>query len=330
MQLALRVVFVMALGIAYAAYAAAIREQREPEPSDFSQPWLAGRLLLDGKNPYQEIGPNGPVRHQFPLIYPLPAAVVAMPFTRLPARTADVVFVGAGAALLAWILTRKTLRNPQLLMFVSVPMLVAAQTVQWSPWFTAATALPSLGFVYAAKPSVATAYLIAYPSRAAFIGAFGITLLTVLIWPWWVHAWLSGLQAATHMSAPVVRFGGPLLLLALIRWRRPEARLLVALACVPQTPVAYEALPLFLLVRTIDEGLLLLVPAMLLPIVNPAGAGSYEQWMSTNGRWMIWLIYLPALLIILRRPNVGADDDLVCRLVNRLSALRLDRAGATQ
>ena len=61
------------------------------------------------------------------------------------------------------------------------------------------------------------------------------------------------------MTAPVtyVTAGGPLILLALLRWRRPEARLLVALGCIPHTTMLYEALPLFLVARRWQEGVLL-------------------------------------------------------------------------
>ena len=107
------------------------------QPSDFAQPWLAGRLLLEGRNPYREIGPDGPVPHQFHLIYPATAAIAAMPFGLVPLRLANAGFVGAGAALLFWALTRKSLRNPQLLVFTAFPMTVAAQNVQWSPLLTA-------------------------------------------------------------------------------------------------------------------------------------------------------------------------------------------------
>ena len=50
----------------------------------------------------------------------------------------DALFIGVGAGLLAWALTRRTLANPQLWVFASFPMMVAAQTVQWSPYLTAA------------------------------------------------------------------------------------------------------------------------------------------------------------------------------------------------
>jgi hypothetical protein len=296
-----------ALGVMTALYADLFWEHPRPKPSDFVQPWAAARMLLHGENPYELIGPGRTFEHEFPLIYPATAAVAAMPFSWAPPRVADALFIGCGAALLAWSLTRRTLANPQLLVFASFSMMVAAQTVQWSPWLTAAALTPWLGFLFACKPSIGLAMLVAYPSRAAILGTGALALLCVVLWPWWVQAWLPTLSAATHMSAPVMRWGGPLILLALLKWRRQDARLLVMLACVPQTPVLYEVVPLFLLVQTFREGtLLILLTGLVGKIVETTAPGAdYQTWMAINGQWIVWLVYLPCTAMILRRPNEG-------------------------
>ncbi len=309
---AIRLAAAILIGVAFGAYEDAFRALLGSEPSDFAQPWTAGRLLLEGRNPYLEIGPHGPVPHQFHLLYPATAAMAAMPFGLVPLRLANAIFVGLGSALLFWALTRKTLRNPQLLVFTAFPMAVAAQTVQWSPLLTAATFFPVLGIVYACKPSIAIAYWVAYPNPRALLAAVGFSLITFLLWPWWPGEWVAQLSTVTHMSAPVTRWGGPLLLLAALRWRRPEARLLLGLSCIPQTPVVYEAVPLFLLVTTLREGVALLVVTVLLGHVLPdSSTHPYDEWMSISGSWMIWFVYVPCLVIVLRRPNVAPEDDLV-------------------
>ena len=296
-----------AIGLLFGWYADWFWDHPRPKPSDFTQPRAAARILLQGENPYTQIGPGRAFEHEFPLIYPATSAVVAMPFAWAPSRLADALFIGIGAALLAWALTRHTLANPQLLVFASFAMMVAAQTVQWSPVLTAAALMPWLGFLFACKPTIGLAMLIAYPSRVAFLAACGFALLTVAIWPWWVAQWWTLLPAATHMSAPVMRSGGPLILLALFKWRRHDARLLAALACAPQTPVLYEAVPLFLLVRTFREGTLLIVlTALVGRIVGYTAAGTdYHTWMAINGQWMVWLVYLPCTAMVLLRPNDG-------------------------
>jgi hypothetical protein len=108
-----------------------------------------------------------------------------------------------------------------------------------------------------------------------------------------------------------MRWGGPLILLALLKWRRADARLLVALACVPQTPVLYEVVPLFLLVRTFKEAALLVVlTGVVGALVNRIAQGAdYNTWMAINGQWMVWLVYLPCTAIVLRRPNEGPTFD---------------------
>ena len=309
-----RLVAALAVGIMFAAYEDYFGKTRAI-PSDLTQPWLAARLLMEGRNPYREIGPDGPVRHQFHLIYPVTAAVAVMPLTQLSLRAANAVFVGLGAGVLFWALTRETFSNPSLLVFASLTMIVTANTVQWSPFLTSAVFLPSLGFLYACKPSVGIAYLVAYPNPRSWIGAAVFTLLTVVVWPWWPQDWLHQLPTVTHMSAPVARWGGPLLLLALLRWRRPEARLLLALSCVPQTSVLYEAVPLFLVVRRIEEGAILLLLTYLFPPILQTAAGKpYDEWMTFSGEWMVWLLYIPCLIFVLRRPNLAPANDAVAAL----------------
>ena len=318
---ALRVAAAVLIGLAFAAYEDVFRSRLGSDPSDFVQPWEAGQLLREGRNPYHEIGPDRPIPHQFHLIYPATAATVAMPFGLVSLRLANALFVGVGAAALFLALTRTTFRNPQLVVFAAFPMTVAAQTVQWSPLLTAATFFPVLGIVYACKPSVALAYWAAYPNVRALLVATGFTLVTLLLWPWWPGEWVAQLSTVTHMSAPVTRWGGPLLLLSALRWRRPEARLLLGLSCIPQTPVIYEAVPLFLLISTLREGVAFLVVTMLLGAVLPGiPTDSYNDWMATSGFWMIWLVYLPCLVMVLRRPNVAPAGDPVASAWTALRA----------
>jgi len=307
-----RLVFAVVLGLLTGAYADLFWPHPRPAPSDFTQLWEAARMLLRGENPYALIGPGGSFDYPFPLFYPLPAVVGAMPFAWAPLRLADALFAGTGAALLAWALTRRTFANPQLLVFASFAMMVTAQNVQWSPLLMAAALTPSLGFLFACKPSIGLAMIAAYPSRAGVLAAGAFALITIAVWPGWITAWLAALPSATHMAAPVTQWGGPLILLALLRWRRPEARLLVALACVPQTPVLYEVVPLFLLVQTFREGTLLVVLTGLAGKVIEtvaADVADYHAWMAISGQWIVWLVYLPCTVMVLRRPNEGLTLD---------------------
>jgi hypothetical protein len=250
------------------------------------------------------------VEWEFPLFYPLPAVLFAVPFTFLPLWIAEAAVVALGFGLFAWAVTRDTWRSPVLLGCLSLAAVQVLQTAQWSPLLTAAALLPSLGFLLAAKPTLALALLVAYPSRRALVGAAACGLLTLLIWSWWVDGWLAALPAATHISAPITRWGGPLLLLALLKWRRPEARLLTALACVPHTPELYEVVPLFLIITCLEEGLILVMLIWLAQMIRQAlmpPDGDYLVWMTLSGQVIVALIYLPCLITVLRRPNEGSE-----------------------
>jgi hypothetical protein len=305
-----RWLLVLTIG-AVAARIALIESEVRPRPSDFGQVWAAARFLLEGINPYEAIGPQGLFRFAFPFLYPLTAAVAALPLAPLPANVADAVFMAFGSAALAWALTRETTRNPQLLVFASVAFLATLGNAQWSPLITAAGLLPVLGFLLACKPTLGLAFLAAYPSWRSIVAAGLFTVITIAIWPWWPAAWQQVLTVQSH-PPPVTLWGGPLVLLALLKWRRPEARLLLGLACVPHTVALYEVIPLFLVVQTWTEGVIL---ALLTPIVwylQEFTGGPYptfEAWYLAGSHWQLLFIYFPCLLMVLRRPNVGASVD---------------------
>ena len=298
---------------AFAAQLALIEAEVRPRPSDFGETWAGARFLLGGINPYDAIGPQGLFSFPFPFLYPLTAAVTALPLAPLPANVADAVFMAFSSAALAWALTRKTVRNPQLLVFASAAFLTAIGNVQWSPLMTAAGLLPALGFLLACKPTIGLALLAAYPSWRSIVGAGLFAATTIAIWPWWPASWLRLLPLQTHIMAPVTLWGGPLVLLGLLKWRRPEARLLVGFACVPHTVVLYETIPLFLIAETWAEGAIL---ALLTPLVwylqEHVGGPypTYEAWSLSRGQWQLLFFYLPCLLMVLRRPNVGPSLDL--------------------
>ena len=96
------------------------------------------------------------------------------------------------------------------------------------------------------------------------------------------------------------------LLLALFRWRRPEARLLAALACVPQNIGLYETVPLWLIPRNRWEGYLLaglsLLAALLQARVLPHAGEPLAELMRARWPYVLVLVYLPALILALRPP----------------------------
>jgi hypothetical protein len=77
--------------------------------SDFAQVWYGARALIAGDNPYDVVGPGRSFPWPFPLLYPLTALIVAIPFAAIPLRLANVLWVASSAALLAWGLSRERL-----------------------------------------------------------------------------------------------------------------------------------------------------------------------------------------------------------------------------
>jgi hypothetical protein len=171
--------------------------------------------------------------------------------------------------------------------------------------------MPALSFVLLAKPTIGAALWIAYPSKAAPLWALALGLASVVIWPWWPAAWVANLGSGPHIVPPITRLGGPFILLALLRWRRPEARLLAALGCVPQSPFLYEAVPLFLVPRTGPEaaGLAGLTVAVKIAWELGKPYNGYEETSAAMGQWMVYLLYLPCVLMILARPNATEAVD---------------------
>src|SRR5207248_9261830 len=112
------------------------------------------------------------------------------------------------------------------------------------------------------------------------------------------------------VTARVTRAGGPIILLPMLRWRRPEARLLAALACVPQTPAFYEALPVLLVAGGIGELVVLVLlsdASYLVSLVLAPDSTSVAESALLYGRLINVFYYLPALVVVLRRRNEAPD-----------------------
>jgi hypothetical protein len=113
------------------------------------------------------------------------------------------------------------------------------------------------------------------------------------------------------MTPPILLPGGFLLALVALRWRRPEARLLAAMACIPHTPILYETVPLFLVAKTLWESLALVVLTFTAGLLIQRGGAlaSFDTGMAASADWLLWLVYLPAMVMILVRPNQTPDRE---------------------
>src|SRR6185503_738477 len=208
-------------------------------------------------------------------------------------------------ALLAWAVTRES--YDRLPLFLSASFAHAAIMGQWSMLLTAAMILPWLAFIGAAKPNVGVSIAGAKLSWRALIAMVVFTLLTIPISPAWPATWLESSRSSPFHFSPLRAPGGFLVLLALLRWRRPEARLLTIMGVVPQSPFVYEALPLFLVARSRFQTYALVIGSdIALGVYALARGMERGAYFHVNGIAIVLCMYLPALVMVLRRPNEGA------------------------
>ncbi len=301
---------------ALACYHFNARSGAAQRPSDFAQVLVGARELFAGRDPYAAVGPGRAFEWHTGLLYPAPALVLAAPIAALPLHAAEAAFAGLSVALLAYGLAG---RGPWALLWcASPPVLLAVNVVQWSPLLTAAALIPALSAVAAVKPTTGLIPVAYRPSWWPVVGAAVLGLVSFALLPDWPSRWVAALgapstqagvtgQVATSYSALVGQPAGWVVLLALLRWRRPEARALVALGCVPQTLLQYEMVPLVLVASSAVEVVGLLALAYVATAVIDAGY-PYPSWAATfaaTARAEVWCLLVPATLLVLRRPNVG-------------------------
>ena len=289
-----------------------------PMASDFDFVWIGLNALVHGQNPYEAVAAAN-VRGF--LYYPMPALIVAAPLGFLSAGMARIIFAAIGMAALAYAAAGR--RGALFIGVFSASALVGAVGGQWSPLLTAGAAVPWLSALWITKPSIGLALMIGYPTRECIWGAVALLALSFLFLPTWVSDWTRYLGEPQYVP-PLLRPGGFLLLLALLKWRRPEGRMLAALTVIPHVTTLYETVPLFLIPPNRRQGYVLLlltfVAAALEAWLVPAGTLVQQ----VTGRWPVLfvLVYLPALIMLLRLPNEGQAPEWLRDLASRLRRSR--------
>ena len=283
---------------------------------DFTVHWLAARALMQGDNPYEALHVGGRAVFEGRYFYPLTATLLVVPFAWMPMKMAAAVFAAVGATLFAYQLAGQ--ERWRLAVLLSAPMLSTAAAGQNTAFDTAAAVTPALGFLLAIKPNLGLAILAMRPSRIAIVGAIAFAALALLAFPTWPWEWLRAVTTDPGVHyAPVMVPGGLVMLAALTRWRRPEARLLAAMAVIPHTMTWYDALPLMLIPATYRQLLVLAILSHLATFVAAPFSLWYEgpKLFATTAIISLWGLYVPALLLVLRRPNRGDVPGWIERLV---------------
>lgn len=279
--------------------------------SDFGIIWFGARAMLHGTNPWPLIGPGLAFDWNWPLLYPAPALILALPVSWLPEGAAATIFIWVSVFLLAWGATRDGWHR--LPAFASLPFMVAASASQWSALMASSWFIPGVAIVWIAKPTLGVSLAVSASSRKTVAisaaGGFVLLVVSLILLPSWPESWLHALRSTGHMQLPITQWGGFAIAANLFRWRRPEARLLLALALVPQTPAVYDLLLILLIVpNTYHEALVLSLfctAGLMLEKLTPAQAET--TMISVRGMLVVASCYLPATALVLRRSNVGAS-----------------------
>lgn len=278
---------------------------RRPEfTSDFEMVWRAARLLRDGINPYGLVEHRGEAIYGGqPQLYPLTTLWLVSLVAWLPVHVAGGIMFGAGTAALSYAITRDGLWRLHFLL--SGPFLVAVSLGQFVPFVMVAALVPAWGVLALLKPSIGLAALARHLSlRSGVVCGIALTA-TVLAPPSWFFHWLrGGGNSIQHVAPATLVWGGPLLLLAALRWKTPSGRMLLAMAVVPQSMFFYDLLMLWLIPQTRRESLLLTLSSS----VGVVAWISWSAWFREPYYFLaqpfaMLFCYLPALLILLRQPS---------------------------
>jgi len=281
-----RIAVSLVIGVASGLFCWFLMKRLHQDAADFRWAIHAAQRLLAGQNPY-----DTPLEQ-----YPLTAALFALPFVRLAPEAAAGLFYGISSALLALGLTKHGYER--LLVFLAYPYWAGILTIQWSPIIAASAFFPFLLPVTMAKPQVGLPIFLTRMTRRGVLASVAVGLLSLALMPRWPQLWLGQLGNYQHFI-PLWVIPGPLLLLALLRYRDRDAIFLLLSAIMPQR-------------WFFDSFILWLIPKSrraILATVFFSWIVAIWRWyhiphtMQQVGRWTVLGFYIPMLLVILLRPR---------------------------
>jgi hypothetical protein len=285
---------------------------------DFSAVWHGAKILSEGGNPYALIGPGREVPLPWELHYPATTLVAAIPITFIPEYTASLLFVFGSSFALAYGSTKK---NWNLVwIFPSAAWIIGARAAQWSPLIASGYFLPLMTPLLFLKPTTGFAVMSTWGERRPWIitGIFALTLVVIsfLTFPGWFGEFLGTTMGQWEFTSPIMRPGGFLLALSLLKWRQKEARFLFVLSLVPAVPSWYEGLLPMLVARTKRECQLLSLTSsfgylLLIPL-----AFTYENQEFPIARirdMMTAFCDLPALIVVLHNRTDSRLEEVLDR-----------------
>lgn len=273
---------------------------------DWTQIWRGALALERGENPWSPSSASGlPYPYRDRLGYPLPALWLGSLFMNISMGTFAFWWVLASVLLAAVALARRNLLFGVALF--SWPCMGAAALLQWSPLMLAAARFDFLVPLAACKPNLGLAILAYRPTLKRLLIVGTVAAASIALDRGWIAQWMEA-ASSLHYVPPIFiwKAGGPLLLLAALRWRLPEGRLLLALALVPQNLMSYDQLMLFLVCRKGRDAALLMALSWLVHVIvrqNSLPTMSVLELQQQFPIPTVLLLYLPALVMVLRRPT---------------------------
>lgn len=285
-RLGARLVIATLIGAASGGFCWYLLHHFHQGAADFQWAIRAAQYFLRRANPY-----DTPLEQ-----YPMTAALFGVPFVRLAPEVAAGWFFGISSGLLALGLTRQG--YSRLLVFLAYPYWAAILTAQWAPLIMASAffswALPATS----AKPQVGFPVALTHLKRGGVIACVIWVLVTLLWMPSWPWLWWKQLGQYQHFY-PLFVLPGPLLALALFRYREREAWLLFLASLMPQRWF-FDAFTLWLIPKTRRQ--------ILFTAVMSWGAGIWRWYhiptsFTQVGRWAVVFLYLPMLLVVLLRED---------------------------
>jgi len=284
----LRIAISAAIGLASGVFCWFLMKHFHQDAADFRWGLHLAQRLLARQNPYDTALEQ----------YPLTAGIFALPFVRLQPEIAAGAFYGISSALLAFGLTRHSYRG--LIIFLAYPYWAGLLTVQWSTIVTASAFFPWLLPVTMAKPQIGLPVFLTHASRRGVVACLMVGALSLVLMPRWPMLWIAQMKNYEHFI-PLLVFPGPLLLLALFRYRNRDAILLFLAACMPQRWF-FDSFILWLIPKSRRE--------ILWTVFFSWGAGVWRwyhvpQSFNEVGRWAVIFLYLPMLAIVLWRKSNG-------------------------
>jgi hypothetical protein len=279
------------VGLAAGTFCWFLLSRLHQSAADFQWAIHLARRLLAHQNPY-----DTPLEQ-----YPLPAAFFALPFLRMPAELAAAIFYGLSSFLLALGLTREN--YSRLRVFLAYPYWAGVLTAQWSTIIAASAFFPLLLPVTMVKPQVGLPVFLTRVTRRGLVACLILAGLSLLVLPRWPLLWLGQAHNYEHFI-PLLVFPGPLLLLALLRYRDRDAWLLLLAALMPQRWF-FDAFTLWLIPKSRRE----ILPTVLLSW----GAGIWRWYhlpanFTEVGRAAVIFLYLPMLAVVLLRPAITREN----------------------